>query len=360
MNIVVMNPAFVWIKTIDAYKSLIWTVRYTAAGDFELYVPLDISLFEYLKKDNYLHIADSDRIMIIEEIKIITSESDGKFIVVSGRSLESLLMRRIVWKNTVLSGNLQSEIHRLIKENIISPSDTSRTIHNFIFEESKDPIITEKTIEAQYHGEELYEVIQQLCVNEDLGFRITLTDDLKFKFNLFAGVNRSYSQTKVPYVIFSPEFENLINSTYVSTSVNYKTITLIGGEGEGSEQVTTSQAIEGGAGIDIQRREMFTDASDVSTNVNGVEIGYSKYLEHLREKGVDSLSNNRLKKDFESSADVSKTFKYGEHFDIGDIVQMRTELDIEAVARVSEIIFTMDSEGYNTYPTFEVVQKEVL
>ncbi len=54
----------------------------------------------------------------------------------------------------------------------------------------------------------------------------------QFVFELYAGFDRSYDQTENPYVIFSPKFENIINSNYIESKASLKTVTLVGGEGE--------------------------------------------------------------------------------------------------------------------------------
>ena len=120
----------------------------------------------------------------------------------------------------------------MLNENVISPSDSNRKISNFIFKESTDSAITKLKLEAQYTGDNLYDVIQKICEEQGIGFKITLNDKKQFVFELYAGFDRSYDQTENPYVIFSPKFENIINSNYIESKASLKTVTLVGGEGE--------------------------------------------------------------------------------------------------------------------------------
>ena len=113
MEPVILNPQFETIAVIDAYESLIWTDRYNTYGDFELYCPMDTALLPYLKQDNYFWQRDSEHTMIIEDITIDSDTEDGNHLVVTGRSLESILERRVVWRNTDLTGNLQNAIQKL-------------------------------------------------------------------------------------------------------------------------------------------------------------------------------------------------------------------------------------------------------
>lgn len=48
--------------------------------------------------------------MIVEKIQITSDTEDGNHVTVTGRSLESILDRRIVWGQKLLSGNLQNGI----------------------------------------------------------------------------------------------------------------------------------------------------------------------------------------------------------------------------------------------------------
>ena len=83
MELLVLNTAFESIAVVDTYESLIWTDRYNAYGDFEIFFAMDTSLLEYLKEDNYLWLKESEHCMIIEEIKIDSDTEDGNHLIVT-------------------------------------------------------------------------------------------------------------------------------------------------------------------------------------------------------------------------------------------------------------------------------------
>ena len=358
MNILVLNKEFEAIKNLNIYHSLIWTVRYSENGDFELYTPLTVDISEYIVEGYYLYLRDSDRLMIIEDIEIATNPEDGSFLVVTGRSLVSILSRRIIWNETVLTGSLQNGIFELLNENVIAPEIESRRIPNFVFEMSDDPYIVSKTIEAQYWGEDLYETIKEICVEEKIGFMVTLTEDNRFIFKLFKGVDRSYSQLVNPYVVFSPDFENLKNSTYLESFKPYKNVSLI--KGEQLAKVHIMETVDLDNAVGINRREIFTDAGNVSSEIDGVSLSDPIYKTHLKQKGKDDLNEHKAIKILEGNADFSKTFKLGIDFNIGDIVQLKNEQGFESRVVISEIIFVQDMSGYRVYPTFTVEEEEIL
>ena len=261
MNLFVLDKELDVIAIVDTYTSFIWTDRYQEAGDFELCMPMDQILLSYIKRDHYLWRNDSEHVMIIESIKIESDSEDGDRAIITGRSLESILDRRVIWGLKNLSGDFQDAVKTLLEECIISPSKPERKIANFKFEATDDARITDLSIDTQYTGDNLYEVICALCKERNIGFKVTL-EDKQFVFSLYSGDDRSYDQFQNPYVVFSSNFDNIIDSTYQESSKGLKNVTLVGGEGEGTARRYTAVGnIEG-----LERRELFTDARDISSD----------------------------------------------------------------------------------------------
>jgi hypothetical protein len=217
---------------------------------------------------------------------------------------------------------------------------------------STDIAITSLTIDAQFVRNNLYESIKKLCVANNIGFRITLSADNEFVFKLFAGVDRSYSQFANPYIVFSPKFDNIVSSDYKESKRPLKTVSLVGGEGEGDDITTTTV----GTGSGLSRREMYTDASNLSRIVNAELMSEPEYLAQLAQRGLEDLNENTILRDFDGQVDAKKMFVYGTDFFLGDIVQISNEYGIEAKARVTEIIQTQTTHGSDIYPTFAMIE----
>ena len=355
MDLTILDTNKTPLCVLDVYNSFIWTDRYSKYGDFELHASMSEDLLQYLKQDYYITNANSEHVMIIEKLLINSDTENGNTITVSGRSLESLLERRIVWKRTTLSGNLQNSIKKLLTENVISPKDSNRKIEDFIFEESTDSAITELTIKGQYTGDNLYEAITSICQENNIGFKVTMNNLNQFVFKLYSGVDRSYGQSVNPYVVFSPNFENIIESNYIESKMALKNVALIGGEGEGTARKYTSVGTASG----LDRRELFIDARDVrSEDDNGNSRPEAVYLEQLPQRGREKLAENVDVVAFEGEADVSTMFTYGVDFFMGDIVQIANEYGHETKSRIVELITSESEEGVSTYPTFEYVDNK--
>lgn len=353
MEIVVLNKELESIAIIDAFESLIWTDRYCESGDCELYLPATAFNVTVLQEDYYLYQSGSERLMYVEDIEIETDAENGNHMTVTGRSLEALLERRIIWGQRVLRGDIQTVIGTLLNENVISPSDTNRKIPYFSFQRNDDPSIPTTTLEIQFTGDNLYEAIQIICETYSVGFKVTADlDNKKFVLSLYVGKDRSYNQTTNPYVVFSPDFENLIASNYYASKRNLKNAALVAGEGEGAERKTVTIAGEA-SGLD--RRELFVDARDISSSTSEGDLSLSEYNALLTERGNEKLVEYEAAATFEGEVDDGRSFKYGRDYYIGDIVQIINEYGMEGTARVCETVYSQNEEGTAIYPTFTTI-----
>jgi hypothetical protein len=384
MEVFIFDTAFQLVKIIDSYESFIWTERYSEYGDFELYLPIDSDIVQYLKTDYYVEIRESNRTMIIEEIQINTDIDNGPSLKVSGRSLESILDRRIIWNQSTFSGKLNDVVRKILYENIMAGAGAERCIDIFEYVDTDDEYISSITVpQIQFTGDNLYDVIKSICDAFEIGFRITTgeaeerdTGLTYFYFELYAGTNRSYEnddgteQFKNPHVVFSPTFDNLLDSSYFESNKALKTVTLVAGAGEGPDRVKVEVPSSSGAGTGLSRRELFTDARDLTQesqqqdengNITTVTLTPEEYNAALTERGNEKLAECTVINSFEGGVDPGIEYKYGSEHDvkmgdadycIGDIVQVENEYGMGFRCRVSEFIRSFDSSGSMTYPTF--------
>lgn len=357
MDLIVLDRDFKKVDVLDEYESLIWTDRFNKYGDFEVYASASKELIEKMNIDYYLQSQTSEHLMIIEDTILETNVEMGSHLTVTGRSLESIIDRRIVWNQTVLDGYLQGQVQKLLENNVINPSDSSRKISNFIFEESTDTAITSLKLTAQYTGDNLYEAISGICLDNNIGFKITLNSSNQFVFKLYAGTDRSYKQFSNPYVVFSPKYENLINSKRAQSKKNLKNVALVAGEGEGSARRTLTT---GNTTIaDLDRRELFVDARDISsTTEDGGTVTDAVYNQYLKQRGDERLAEYKSSEVFDGQVDTTQMYQYGTNFFMGDICQIENEYEIGARVRVLEFIYSESTNGVENYPTFDVIEED--
>lgn len=336
------------VSVVENFSSFVWTDRYYSAGDFELYAPPTIRVLTQYIPDYYIVRPDSEHVMIIDSV-LLEEDDDGYSYKISGESLESILKRRILWTDTTLSGNFQDAIKTLLDGSIISPSIADRKIDNFVFVKSEDEVITSLTIEeAEYSKDEtIYDIIEKNCQEFEIGFKVTLTSDNKFAFTLYKGVDRSYDQTAVPYVIFSPAFDNLTSSSFLKSYTDYKNVALVTGTSTDGEGESTDLSTVVGEASGLDRRETHIDAGDVQGNTSV-----------LTKKGNEELAALKKTEAFEGEANVFNMFVYGKDFFIGDMVQLEDAFGNTGKSIVSEMVFSSDGEGEKFYPTFIVPEED--
>lgn len=311
---------------IESYISFIWSERFNRYGDFELYLPAGVYDMSNFKIGYYVWHKTSKNLNIIETIKVETSVEDGDFITITGRSLESILSRRIIRKETTIKGNLQDGIERLLNENAINPSDQNRKFSNLVFSKNNDSKITALTMDNQYNGDNLYEVIAELTKTKKVGFKVEFREsDHKFVFSLYFGTNRSYSQDKVPWVVFSDDFNNIITSTYTESTLEYINSVIVTGEDGNGDPMS----IEVGHYKDLDRYETLIESTIQRTyyeDDNQVTMTASEYDKKLRELADKELKEYKKKTELASKVDYSHTFEFGIYRDTRNMIVQAKEV----------------------------------
>lgn len=352
-DLYILNEKFELVDSVDGYDSLIWTDRYSEAGDFEIYITSLEKNIGIFRQNYYVKYPESEHTMVIDYIEVTTDSEDGNKLIVRGESLESILKRRIIWNQTILTGDLQSQIEKLLIENIINPSIEARAIPNFKFQKSEDERITSLTIDAQFTGDELYEVIKSICDDVNLGFKVILDDQNNFVFSLYMGEDRSYSQDLNPYVIVSKTFDNISNSSYLMSTRPMRNVALIGGEGEGASRRTMVTGDE--TKIGLRRRELYVDARDISSQTSEGVLSTADYNAQLVQRGKERLAENRIQKSFDGEVDSLGEFQYHRDYFMGDIIQFEDEYGYGGQARIIEYIYAVSPSGIDSYPTLNML-----
>lgn len=384
IDIKVINDNYELEGVIDTYESFIWTDRFDSYGDFELYTPFNNYILNICRQNYYLAIDESPHNMIIEDIMVQTDSENGNHLVIKGRSLESILDRRIVWHQTTISAStdhtLLTGITQLLTDAFIKPKQEvpERKVDNFYIKKPElNFLIEEFEIEkTQFTGDSLDSIVMDICDSFEIGYRILFgyqikklyneievwdatnnnwavksnIDDFDMFFELYLGYDRSYDQPEgsdLPYVVFSPNFDNIINTNYLDSISGMKNVTLVLGEGDG----TTRKRLIVGKESGLQRRELYTDARDLQKRDYG-----SQYTLALKQRGIENLYDNSRMTSYEGEVEPLLSFVYGRDFFMGDTVQISNEYGISGKARIMEWIRSESDTGLNIYPTFSGIQ----
>lgn len=341
---IIADTSFNRLCMVDDYTSFIWTTRYYDAGDFELSVPLTCDDLQYLQIGNYVIRDGVDDVGIIESREVTQDVNNNEIMVVSGRFLTSILGRRIIARQTQVSGTVAACIAKLLNENAINPADAARALPLQIGMMD----VPAASMQQQFTGTNLLEAIQEISKTYGIGFHVVLGESNAMTFEMFTGLDRSYDQSANTYAVFSSEFGNMESADYVEDASAVVTNVLVAGEGEGAERKTiwaTRDAPQG-----LARYEVFQDARNASTN-NG-EISDAVYYAQLRDEGMESLAD--LQQLFAGKVTFNN-IEYGKDLYVGDICVIESvRWGIYMNARLVEIIESIGESGeYSITPTFD-------
>lgn len=344
MDLYILDKTFKPIALIDNAASVIWADRYYDTGDFEIYIPASIKNLSILQEEYYVKRMDSDMVGIIEKINLKTDVENGDYLIASGRDLKSILERRIIWNQSNLSGKVEMILRQLINENVINPTIAARKIPNVKLGSIKG--FTE-TADFQVTGDNLLDKVIELCKAAEIGWKVTLDEEVQLVIEFYQGTNRSYSQSANPYVVFSPTFDNLLTTETQQDITTYKNAALVAGEGEGSARRTVALGTASG----MSRRELYVDARDISSNDG--EITSSQYTELLKQRGSEKLAAAVKTLGVSGTAETALTYKLNEDYFLGDTVAVENEYGIKANSKILEVIECEDQNGLSIIPTFE-------
>lgn len=378
-NIYILNRLFQTIKVIDNYSSFIWTRRYRGYGDCELYVKMSADMIDTIIEDNYIFFEDDPNyLMIIKTLNIVTDIDQGNMLKVGAVGLEFMLSMRIIRMQQTYKGTFPVCMKGILDTNVIAPTIEARKFRNpaWIWATASDSNLNKITLDTQFTGQNIYDVVMELCNEYDIGFKVqweplvpgssSPNTEYCFRFYLYFGTDRSYEQTVNTYVIFSPDYDNLVSSNYTENSLNFKNYALIGGEGEGSARRYGGTWKNKGKGGVIgseptgyNRYELFVDARDLSSKTDSGDLNALQYASLMDARGQNKLKEQNKTSNFDSEVLPDVSFKYGIDYFMGDIVQVENEYKMKHRSRIDSVIFANDSSnGSTTIPQFRSLDKE--
>lgn len=342
------NGAFTRTALVDNAKSVIWIKRLNNAGEFELYLPASEQMLTLFTGDELILTRDdSNVVMSVENVHLQTDSESGDYLIISGRSAECYLGRRIVPKQTTFQNTAaETVIRSLINQNVINPptGQSNRKIDLISLGTAKGYT---DIINKQVTGKNLLDTISAICKEQNYGFEMTF-DGSAFEFNLYKGADRSYNQTTNDFVIFSPEFENIGNTDYTKDKTTLYNAVYVGGEGEGKDRIIVGVGTTSG----LTRREQWVDARNESSNTDGGTLTPTEYAYMLSQQGAEEIKKATETTEFNAQIINDNTsYVYGVDYGLGDIVQVKTEYGLTGTATITEITEVEDENGYKIYPT---------
>lgn len=358
MDVYILDSLLRRETLVDKYLSFIWTERFSSYGDFQLVLVSTPNNRRLFNTGDLVACSESYYVMRVTTIEDSVDDDGSATLKVSGVSLEQMLQKRVAavalddttmaptWDITNTPGAISRKIfHDICVTGILSLNDKIPYIHEgAILPASNIPEPIDSitvNLEAQF----VYDAIKNICDAWNLGFRILRNGDAsQLYFDVYSGSNRTTLQTILPAVVFSPDLESLQNTTELQSIADYYNVAYVFSPA-GYLTVYAANVDPDVAGFD--RNVMFVNASDITTDTVDVPSA-------LAQKGREALSAQKGLSAFDGEINQNSKYKYGTHYFLGDLVEMRNVDGVTNNMRVTEQIFVSDSEGERTYPTLTI------
>jgi Siphovirus ReqiPepy6 Gp37-like protein len=358
VDLYVLDSLFRRIAVVDNYESLIWTERFSDAGDFELKLSSTLGNRNLFTAGTRLAIDNSTRVMTVEAVQDATDDDNKDILTITGPSLEAMLQDRAAFKYdqdyvatpTWNITDTAANIARTLFDAVCRPGapNTADVIPllqtGSLYPASSIPeSITTQYVEVA--PQELFGAIKALTDPNELGFRLVRSaiNNLLY-FDIYSGNDLTTRQSTLSPVIFATGLDDLKDITELTSIQGSKNVAYV------YSALTTNGFIVVYADhtpTDVEgfdRRVMTVDGSSITADnpdINGALI----------QLGLDALNSNKTQSMIDGEINQYNEFQYERDYSVGDLVEVRNKDGIIAYKRVTEHIFACDENGERSYPT---------
>lgn len=387
MEVYVLDSLLRRTEVVDRFESMIWTERFREIGDFELHIQSTAANRRRFTAGTRLAITESKRVMVVETVENATDDENRRMLKVTGRSLEMILEDRaaiatyagynpmVEWAITDTPENVARTMFRDICVNgLLHPNDV---IPFIMLEQNSYPAdnIPEHAVAITWTQKpaDLYSAIKDVCDIYDLGFRLYRNGDTsQLFFNIYTGSDRTTQQNALPPVIFSPELNNLLNTTELTTTAKTKNVAYVMATRQEDVEVDPANPAAGTQKQDVvyrevvyppdvdptvqgfERRVLFVSGEIPQSAMDNIPATPEEISVALQRQGQDELAKNRAFTAFDGEISQRAQYQYEVDYFLGDLVSMQNSDGYVNDMRVTEQIFVSDNEGDRAYPTLAV------
>src|SRR3954462_9652647 len=277
MDLYTLTENFLPDAVVDEFSSIIWTERYSSAGEVQLVVPAYPEYLDMLREGTYLGLSGTREIMELQ-----TQSIENKQLTVVGKTLLAYLDERMHWTKTadsaqpigdlnVPSAKLGELIAERVDQMVINPVPFTGSPWgnlNLNWTDDKIPALEIGGIDHTGTAQRwtvpvgpLYSVLAKLAEDNGVGMSLYLESadpvlGYVLKFTTYRGVDRTSTQDVVPLLRLSPDMESLTGLKEIRSIDGYKNVVYV------NYQNTISVHYEDPANPPIghARRVMVTDA----------------------------------------------------------------------------------------------------
>lgn len=317
---------------VDYFISLRWRRKYFEAGEFEIVLPVNDYMIQFIDTDVIVMRNNYTEAGIIETIEFSDNGANEEA-TISGRFLTSLLSRRIVKSKINFSGNTIEGMNTIV--NAMTPLTTQW--------ETETVTMSSPHIDFQVTYKNVYDYLCKLSEYSNIGIRIVPNIDSKvYMFEAWKGLDRTSGQTENEEYSFSDDNYNIEQGKLVKSEKTKANYIFVGGTGEEDNRVLVT-VDAGKTGFDLY--EVFSDQKSLSNK----DLSDSVYRAKLKSIGEGKLSDGTFQ--LEVTALVQQDYKV--KWDLGDVVNIKKEKwGVYTTYRIIEVEETIEDGKKTIYPTF--------
>ena len=369
-DIYILDSKYRRNQVISDYISLVWHEKFYEYGEFELECPSTPIAVNNIQTGAFLGSDFSDRVMKIKAV-YETEDSDGKRILkATGHSFEKVLDGRIAWRDLsalktesndwVVSKTAFKHVDDNIRKAILNGTGSLAPFYSQdvipdlrgdinLYPADTNVVPSTSITVSQGNPTDVYTYITDICKLYGVGFRIyrnTSSLDGGLIYNAYSGRNLTRQQTVNTPVLFSVNLDNVeslnfyeSHEDYVSGVLVYSTngVTPVFRDGESNSTHTGESRV---------MKTMNVTEPDGMTSAE--RAAYRKQL------GLESLIKTNPVFVLEGEIAQTSQYKYHRDYELGDIVELGGNNNYVSRMRVVEQIFTINSEGFKSYPGLTV------
>lgn len=333
----------------DAFEELKVHRRWQDVDTFELKVNARRRYADEVAAGRVVHLASGDHVHLIEQVAT-TYEGGRETKVASGRSLEGMaLVERLAIPPPGLSHDAvsavpaETAIKHYVDEHAGAGSAAARQLPGLVM---APDLGRGMVLSAQARWQPILNVLHEIGLVAAMGWEVRYDPVAReYVFDVIPGVDRSAT------VLFDVDFNTLSGWEELVSLLDSKSMAAVAGQGEGVDREVVIRHAGGVEATGFNRREAFIDARDV-------EPGLTAILEQRGDAFLASASGERR---FKGTLYQFGSFRYGEDFDLGDVVTVRDarraiQLPVRLVgvqetwARAS-VVPTLEAELDRPWPT---------
>jgi hypothetical protein len=366
MEVYILDSLYRRSAVVDRFESLIWTERWAEVGDFELHLsstPVNRSIFTPNTK---LALNESKRVMVVETIEDYIDSDNRTLLKVVGRSIEKILEDRVTSTSGAVAQGMPAITYSTMPSNvaynmfavafiygtynandkILNISSTPR--------EGTNPFYN-NIIDWRQKPATVLDGVRDVCNAYDMGFRLVRNGETgQLLFTIYSGNNRTTEQQTLTPVVFSPGLETVQNTHRLMTIKQEKNVAYVFNE-QGNVIVYANPNDPVPSGMD--RRVLLVNPPKLVVqdgNGNNVDPTPTEISNYLIQKGTEDLATHTSLLAFDGEISQRSPYRYGVHYDLGDLVNMRDADGVGNRMRVTEQVFAHDQEGERSYPTLSI------